>query len=327
MRRFATHKSRLMILMLAVAFSLAPVGAVYAQASAAPNASPPAASSPDDESVNPLFGEKKVKNFLPHMTWPEVEEALKRTDVALIPIGSIEQHGKHLPLGSDSYAAIEFCKLIAQKTEVVVAPTVLAGLSDHHLGFPGTISLTPETFEAVVYETALSLIRHGFRKILILNGHGGNAVSMANVIHRINQTTAATALDISAAQTPRKNPPFPPVPFDVHAGVGETSDALYLFGSLVQMSQAENPVLTFPPDVIRYMDMARTTNPAFAAVAAVLRFRPVETGKKTSTREVSSTGAVTLGDIKSATVERGRWEVEDYVAYAAKFIEEWRNKF
>jgi creatinine amidohydrolase len=281
--------------------------------------------SEQEANVNPLFTEKKVKNYLPHMTWPEVEDALKRTDVVIIPVGSIEQHGKHLPLGTDSYGAIEVCKLIAQRAEVLVAPVVLAGLSSHHMGFPGTITLTPETFEAVVYETALSLIKHGFRKILIYNGHGGNAVSVANVIQKINQTTPATAVDLDKVQVPRKEPLYPPIPFDVHAGVGETSEALYLFGSLVDLSKAENPVLTFPPEMLRFIEMSKT-NPIFGEVAGNMGFRPLETGKKTSTREISNIGAVTTGDIKTATAERGRKQLEDFISAAAKFIEEWRKK-
>jgi len=281
--------------------------------------------SAQEANVNPLFAEKKVKNYLPHMTWPEVEEALKRTDVVIIPVGSIEQHAKHLPLGTDSYGAVETCKLIAQKAEVIVAPVVLAGLSSHHMGFPGTITLTPETFEAVVYETSLSLIKHGFRKILFYNGHGGNTASVANVIQKINQTTAATALDLERVQVPRKEPIYPPIPLDVHSGVIETSGALYLIGSLVDMSKAENPILTFPPEMRKLMEMSKE-DPSFSAVWGSIWFRPLETGKKTSTREMTNTGAVTTGDIKTATAERGRKELEDFITAAAKFIEEWRNK-
>jgi creatinine amidohydrolase len=281
--------------------------------------------STQDVNVSPLFTEKKVKNYLPHMTWPEVEEALKRTDVVIIPVGSIEQHAKHLPLGTDSYLAVETCKLIAQKAEAVVAPVVLAGLSPHHMGFPGTITLTPETFEAVVYETALSLIHHGFRKILLYNGHGGNTTSVANIIEKINQTTAATALDLDKVQVPRKEPLYPPIALDVHSGVSETSSALYLFGNLVDMSKVENPVLTFPPDMLKSMEMSKT-NPAFNEAWENIWFRPLETGKKTSTREMTNTGAVTTGDIKTSTAERGRKELEDFVAASTKFIEEWRNK-
>ena len=309
MRQFNFSKSMVIFLVLNMAFCFGLSIVASAQ----------------EANVNPLFTEKRVKNYLPHMTWPEVEDALKRTDVVIIPVGSIEQHGKHLPLGTDSYGAIEVCKLIAQRAEVLVAPVVLAGLSSHHMGFPGTITLTPETFEAVVYETALSLIKHGFRKILIYNGHGGNAVSVANVIQKINQTTPATALDLDKVQVPRKEPLYPPIPFDVHAGVGETSEALYLFGSLVDLSKAENPVLTFPPEMLRFIEISKT-NPIFGEVAGNMGFRPLETGKKTSTREISNIGAVTTGDIKTATAERGRKQLEDFISAAAKFIEEWRKK-
>jgi creatinine amidohydrolase len=274
--------------------------------------------------ANPLFSEKKVKNYLPQMTWAEVEQALTHTDAVIIPLGSIEQHGRHLPLGTDTYEAVETAKLIAQKADVLVAPVVIAGLSSHHMGFPGTITLSPETFEAVVFETAQSLIRHGFRKILIFNGHGGNNISVANVIQKINQTTRAVAFDLGRIEIARKEPLYPPIPWDVHAGVEETSMMLYLAGSLVDMSKAVNPKLSIPPDVAQ-MDTLGKSDPAMAKLAEDMRFRPFETGKKTSTREMTDTGSVTTGDIRTATAERGRRELEGFVDAAAKFIEAWRN--
>jgi creatinine amidohydrolase len=279
-----------------------------------------AAQNPDS---NPLFGDKKIKNYLPHMTWVEVEQALTHTDAVIIPLGSTEQHGRHLPLGTDSFEAVETAKLIAQKADVLVAPVVLAGLSSHHMGFPGTITLTPETFEAVVYETAQSLIRHGFRKILIFNGHGGNAVSVAAIIQKINQTTRATAFDLGKIEVPRKEPLYPPIPWDVHAGVEETSMMLYLAGSLVDLTKVVNPVLTVPPDVAK-LDALGKTDPALAELAQEMRFRPQETGKKMSTREMTDTGSVTTGDIKTASAERGRREIEGFIDAAARFIEAWR---
>jgi len=279
-----------------------------------------AAQNPDS---NPLFGDKRIKNYLPHMTWVEVEQALTHTDAVIIPLGSTEQHGRHLPLGTDSFEAVETAKLIAQKADVLVAPVVLAGLSSHHMGFPGTITLMPETFEAVVYETAQSLIRHGFRKILIFNGHGGNAVSVAAIIQKINQTTSATAFDLGKIEVPRKEPLYPPIVWDVHAGVEETSMMLYLAGSLVDLTKAVNPVLTVPPDVAT-LDALGKTDPALAELAGEMRFRPQETGKKTSTREMTDTGSVTTGDIKTASAERGRREIEGFIDAAARFIEAWR---
>ena len=283
-----------------------------------------AAAIAQNPAANPLFSEKKVKNYLPQMTWVEVERALTHTDAIIIPLGSIEQHGRHLPLGTDTYEAVETAKLIAQKADVLVAPVVTAGLSPHHMGFPGTITLSPETFEAVVFETAQSLIRHGFRKILIFNGHGGNNVSVANIIQKINQTTRAAAFDLGRIEIARQEPLYPPIPWDVHAGVEETSMMLYLAGSLVDMSKAVNPKLSIPPDVAQ-MDALGKSDPAMAKLAEDMRFRPFETGKKTSTREMTDTGSVTTGDIRTATAERGRRELDGFVDAAAKFIEAWRS--
>ncbi len=224
--------------------------------------------------TNPLFKEAKVKNYLPHMSWKEVEEALERTDMVIIPVGSIEQHGKHLPLGTDTYGAIEASKLIAQKTDVLVAPAVFAGLSEHHMGFPGTLTLRPETFEAVVFDAAKSLIHHGFTKIMIYNGHGGNTTSVTNVIQKINQTTPATAVFLNDLAVPEDEDPEPAIPYDWHAGEGETSYMLYMTPSLVDMSRAEKPVLTFPPIVERSKRAGIATYNSYSGLTCSVRKPP-----------------------------------------------------
>ena len=275
------------------------------------------------QQTNPLFKEAKVRNYLPHMTWAEAEQALARTDVAIIPVGSIEQHGPHLPLGTDIYAAVQTCQLIAQRTDVLIAPAVFAGLSEHHMGFPGTIALSPETFEAVVYETAQSLIAHGVRKILIYNGHGGNTVSVQNVLNRINQETGATAVFLNTIPVPAPNPPEKEIPYDFHAGVGETSLMLYLTPALVDMSQARKPTLTFPP--IAQKALAAGKADALEAVVNASLFRPKDTGKRASTREMTDTGVVTSGDPRDGTAESGRREVDRLVAAAVAYIETWKG--
>ena len=276
------------------------------------------------QEVNPLFRESKVKNYLPHMSWLEVEQALQRTDMAIIPVGSLEQHGKHLPLGTDIYATIETCKLIAEKTDVLVAPVVLAGLSEHHMGFPGTITLSPATFEAVVFETAQSLIRHGVKKIMLYNGHGGNGTSVDNIVTRINQETSATAVLLNSLQTPPlKSAPEEP-PYDWHAGEGETSLMLYLTRPLVDMSRAEKPVLTFPL-FAQKASAEMKAEPNLELVIGAGLFRPKDTGKKSSTRELSEIGVVTTGDPRNATAARGKAEVDNFVQAAVKFIEAWKK--
>ena len=224
------------------------------------------------QDVNPLFKDTKIKNYIPHMSWREVEQALTHTDMVVIPVGSNEQHGPHLPLGTDIFAALETCKLLAQRTDILVAPVVLAGVSEHHMGFPGTITLSPETLEAVIIDTASSLIRHGFKKLMILNGHGGNTPALRAAVEKINQTTSATAVLLDDLKLPERaaapgtggapaagaKPAAPAL--DWHAGVGETSLMLYLTPSFVDMSRAEQPTLTLP-DIARKAEAALKTDP------------------------------------------------------------------
>src|SRR5579862_3030817 len=124
--------------------------------------------------TNPLWHDQKIKNYLPHMSWPEVQDLLTRSDMVVIPIASIEEHGPQLPVGTDFLAATERAKLIAQKTDVLVAPILLPGISPYHMEFPGTITLSSETVQRVYFEAAQSLIHHGFRRFLILTSHAGN---------------------------------------------------------------------------------------------------------------------------------------------------------
>src|SRR5438067_8874264 len=116
--------------------------------------------------TNPLWHEEKIKNFLPHMTWPEVRDLLTRTDIVLIPVPSIEQHGPQTPMGTDYYAGVEEAQPIAQRTDVLVAPVLRVGQSPYHMEFPGTMTLSSETIQRVYFEAAQSLIHHGFRRFL-----------------------------------------------------------------------------------------------------------------------------------------------------------------
>ncbi len=276
------------------------------------------------QETNPLFTQEKVKNYLPHMTWPEVEDALTRTDVALIPVGSIEQHGRHLPLGTDSYAAIEVCKLVAQRSEAVVVPVLLSGLSAHHLGFPGSLTISPETFEQVIFETVRTLIHHGFRNIAFYNGHGGNNASVANVITRINNGTIATAVSLNQLAIPASTSPYESPAFDWHAGVGETSWMLYLTPQLVDMTAAENPVLTFSPGAERTRNTMTGAN--LDLLLSAYMFRPESTGKQAASHEISTNGVFTTGDLNNATVAQGRDRFERLVEAAARFINEWNGR-
>ena len=119
--------------------------------------------------------------------WPDLEEFLRTDDRAIVPVGSCEQHGRHLSFATDYLIPTEIARRVSVRTRVPVTPPLCFGMSIHHMDFPGTITLSPDTFTAAVRDIVESLHRHGFRRLLILNGHGGNIAPLASA--------AATVLD------------------------------------------------------------------------------------------------------------------------------------
>lgn len=114
--------------------------------------------------------------IMQQMTWPEVRDALQEVKLAVIPVGSHEQHGPHLAMSVDIAGAELFARKLAEKTHplCLLTPPLNFGISIHHLPFPGTLTLQPETFEKVLLDVAASLHAHGIGRILVVNGHGGN---------------------------------------------------------------------------------------------------------------------------------------------------------
>jgi creatinine amidohydrolase len=282
---------------------------------------------------NPLWHEEKIKNFLPHMTSPEVRDLLTRTDIVIIPVPSIEQHGPQTPTGTDYYAGVEEAKLVAQRTDVLVAPVLLAGQSPYHMELPGTITLSSITIQQVYFEAAQSLIHHGFRRFLFLNSHAGNQYITRFVVDRINQETPAVALELGDAvdaiggrQTPASTPAATPMErFDRHGGVNETARALYLFPSLVQLDKAQKATLTLPPHLARMLPDVVRGDRAATLIFLAEGLKPKDTGKHTSAAEMSTTGVWSERDPHEATAEQGRRSTEAFVDAAVRFIERWKT--
>ncbi len=122
--------------------------------------------------------------LLEEMTWPEVERALAAGfTTVVIAAGAVEQHGPHLPLLVDAARGDRLALEVARRLgKALVAPTIRVGCSEHHMGFPGTLSLRRETFKAVCVDYAESLSRHGFRTICFIPSHGGNFAPLADMV-------------------------------------------------------------------------------------------------------------------------------------------------
>jgi creatinine amidohydrolase len=281
------------------------------------------------QATNPLWHEAKITNYLPHMTWPEVEELRTRTDMVIIPIAAMEQHSLHLPIGTDYLNGLGRAKLVAQKTPVLVAPILMPGNSPYHMEFPGTITLSSQTIQQVYFEAAQSLIKHGFKRVLLLNSHGGNQIITRYVADRINQETEGIAVELGDAAAPFLTRATPsaetPRVFDRHGGVGETSTALYMMPNLVNLEAAKRATLTMPDHLTKMLPEVVAGDPTATLVFLAEGLKAKSTGKGTSTREITDTGTWGQRDPREATADQGRRATENFVQAAVRFIERWRE--
>jgi creatinine amidohydrolase len=135
------------------------------------------------------------------LTAVELRALAQRDAVVIVPVGSTEQHGPHLPVEVDSLIATEIAvrgaRLAAAETLVVVAPTVWAGLAEHHFCFGGTLSLDFATFFGVLRCVARSLDKQGFRRVLLLNAHGGNENGLKGAVDEITRETGLPLATVS----------------------------------------------------------------------------------------------------------------------------------
>jgi creatinine amidohydrolase len=249
----------------------------------------------------PIFYLIDMEHLLFKLTRPEIEEYLKKCDVVLFPVGSTEQHGKHMAIDNDSYTALEISKRVAEKTDVVVASPLYFGYSPHHMNFKGSVTLTFNTLVDVYREVCESLLHHGFNKIVIMNAHGGNTNPIREALHRIQEDTGKRVYSVMVFPSPSgfgaEGTKVIEQSGGGHACELETSVGLYL-GQRILMDKAED------------------WKPEYSSID------PKYKGKVTAAYSFDeSTSIGSLGEPTKATYEKGKILVESVVEDLAEFIE------
>jgi len=177
--------------------------------------------------------------FLPEYSWVKAREVLRKVKVAILPVGSVEQHGPQNPLGTDYLIAWELAKAAAKKTGELLLPPIPYGVSEHHSHFDGTIWVDEEALENYVYGVVRSLAKWGIRKVVIVNGHGGNLYALLRASARARKELKSlvviyqwwTAASDELGRMFRKEELG-------HAGSAETSLIAYLYPDYVDPDKA-----------------------------------------------------------------------------------------
>jgi creatinine amidohydrolase len=247
------------------------------------------------------LGRSPFPRSIGELTFPEISRTLKETSILCLPIGAIEQHGAHLPLNTDVVVAEELTRaMIARwggEFDLWQLPTLSIGLSREHDWAPGTLSLSVQTFAALLKEIGREIVRAlPARNLAIVSGHGGNRGILENLLHELRGDLALNACVIHPFELAQAATAA--AACDVHGGAGETSVMLALAPDLVRselIASAEHP-------------------PAPDSVAALIFDRGVTWPWRSDDPRLARMGII--GDPGAASAEQGRAMVEAMMAQA-----------
>jgi creatinine amidohydrolase/Fe(II)-dependent formamide hydrolase-like protein len=182
------------------------------------------------------------------LTWQEAKERLQAVDIAMLPVGAIEQHGPHLPLDTDAFDAGHLAEQVAlacSEPRPLVLPLISYGVSYHHEDFTGTIGVSPEALSRMVRDVGMSAARSGVKKLVIVNGHGGNLAALHFAAQLINRDAHIFTCVDSGETSDTDVYAIAETPNDVHAGEIETSTSLATRPQLVRMNKKKKFVPKF----------------------------------------------------------------------------------
>ncbi len=256
----------------------------------------------------PDFKSNQETGFLlGELTWMEAKKRFKEVDLALLPVGSIEQHGPHLPLDTDAFDAGYLASQVAalcSDPKPIVLPLIPYGVSYHHDDFSGTISISPGTLSRLVYDVGMSVARHGVKKLVIVNAHGGNVPALKFAAQNINRDAHIFTCVESGETSDTDVNRIIETPSDVHAGEIETSTTMAVRPDRVDVSRAQKFVPRFSS---RYLDFSSK--------------RSVEWFGKTA--KISRSGV--LGDPTRASRFKGEQIWEMMIKHLTEFVEDLKS--
>ena len=254
--------------------------------------------------------------FLSKMTWDEVRDRAKVSDIAILPIGSTEEHGPHIALNSDAFVITEVvrraCEVVADDVKPVIAPTIPYGVGAQSIAkdFPGTLFIRADTLKSLVKDVCVTLAYSGFRKILIADGHGGNPPALLQVTREVTEETGAACIYLMpqfviSRATAEKVLSTP----GCHADEGETSVNMAL-GNRVIMEKA---VDAWPTDPIWKSDHESEYEHQFDCSGSLWFAGDLK-------KQTKGTGV--MGTPTKAKVETGKVLVDEAVKGLAKLLRE-----
>jgi creatinine amidohydrolase/Fe(II)-dependent formamide hydrolase-like protein len=263
----------------------------------------PESSGASPSESSPTFSNSR-SHLLCELTWPEAKARLEEVDIALLPVGSTEQHGPHLPLGTDAFDAEHLAREVAracQDPKPLVLPLIPYGVSYHHEDFPGTLSVSPDTLSKLVYDIGMSAAKHGITKLVIINAHGGNSPALHFAAQMINRDTHIFTCVDTGETSDSDISALTETPNDVHAGEIETSTSLAVRPELVKLDRVRKFVPKFSS---QYLDFSSKRSVGWYA----------------RTERISRSGV--LGDPTKASAEKGRKIWEFMIRHLVELVED-----
>ncbi len=243
------------------------------------------------------------------LTWPEVKVAISEQKVIVLPVGTVEQHGPHLPLDTDNLLVQKVCEEAGRRApdEMLIMPVVPYGFNWHHIDFPGTIGIDIQTLINYLLDITKSLAYHGFKKILVVSGHGSNTAICDLVARKTIIDTGALCASLMYGVLGRDVVAQVVTSPVSHACEWETSLYLYVAGDRVQLDKAVRDIHTIPSEF---------------TFRGILRPSPVSLMEWWSS--FSETG--TVGDPTQATYEKGEKIFEATVEGMVRLVKEFRTR-